>query len=222
MIDTMTDKTSSTAGTQYPESLGFGFAELVALLQMAPGDGTEASAEALRLTEELKDVRCVSAGASSLVARGLATASEDGELSISGPVAATAHTLGTARRWVEITLLAPDRNDHVFTVDGAEYSILLQPRAQYSWFVMARNPTLGLAEGDFSIAKAHLASRAQAGVSFLNRSDPDHMLLLRRADEPERYIVGLLAAGAEQADESGPLDESQVVARLREFRGDAP
>ena len=46
----------------------------------------------------------ISAGASSLVARGLAIVEQDGELSVSGPVAAVTSALTSAVRRMEISL----------------------------------------------------------------------------------------------------------------------
>ena len=213
-------QTAHPAGTTpeagLPDSLGFGFAEIVTLLRLSGGAQAEATAKALRLERELGDPRCVAAGASSLVARGLATADAEGGLSVGGPVAAVAHTLGSAARWIQIDLLTPEGTDNVFSLEGTEYAILAQPRAQFSWFVMARNPDLTGAQAEFAVVKAHLDAHDQAGASLLNHSDPGHRLLVRR--QGGAYAVGLLSAGAAQAEEEGPLDDAGVVERIERFR----
>ncbi|GAB4099390.1 hypothetical protein [Sinomonas halotolerans] len=214
---TQTASSTDTAPREdLPDSLGFGFAEIAALLRISGGPQAEASAKVLHLERELADARCVSAGASSLVARGLATADADGGLSVAGAVAATAQTLGSAVRWIQIDLVTPDSTDNVFSIEGSDYAILAQPRAHFSWFVMARNPGLTGAQADFAVVKAHLDAHAQAGASLLNHQDPGHRLLVKRAGDA--YTVGLLPAGAERAEEEGPLDEAAVTAHIERFR----
>ena len=85
MTDTISEATGST-DRQYPPFIGFGYgAEIVALLNLNKGNEANNSAHALRLENELDDIKMISAGASSLVARGLAIVEQDGELSVSGP-----------------------------------------------------------------------------------------------------------------------------------------
>ena len=68
----MTETTTAPAAGQevYPDAIGFGFAELIALLNLQHGPAATASAEALRVANELENPMILSAGASSLVARG--------------------------------------------------------------------------------------------------------------------------------------------------------
>jgi hypothetical protein len=213
---TQTAHTATGPQAALPESLGFGFAEMVALLKISDGAQADASAKVLHLEQELLDARCVAAGASSLVARGLATADREGGLSVAGPVAAVAHTLGSATRWIQVDLVTPEATDNVFSVEGTEYSILAQPRAHFSWFVMARNPDLTGAQAEFAVVKAHLDAHERAGASLLNHGDPGHRLLVKRVGSA--YSVGLLPAGAEHAEEEGQLDEAAVVERIERFR----
>jgi hypothetical protein len=137
----VTETTAAIPGTPgdiYPDSVGFGFAELIVLLNLQRGPAATASAHALRLQHELEDPQLLSAGASSLVARGAATVEPGGELSVAGPVAAVTRALTSATRRMQLTLLTADSGDSVLSVESEKYRILLQPRAYLSWFAMAQ------------------------------------------------------------------------------------
>ena len=152
----MTETTAaarSTAGQAFPDAIGFGFAELLVLLNLRPGPAAEASARALRLEKEFDDAALLSAGASSLVARGAATVEPGGELSVAGPVAAVTNALTEATKRVQINLLTADSVDNVLSVESPSYRILLQPRAYLSWFAMAQRPDSTPAEANFFIVR---------------------------------------------------------------------
>ena len=137
---TQATSTADIAAEQgFPDAISFGFAELVALLNLVRGEATTASAAALRFENELDDDKIFFAGALSLVARGYATVKSGGELSISGPVAAVTHALSTATRRMEIGLVTPESAVSVITVDTPEFHIILQPRAYLTWFAVAQN-----------------------------------------------------------------------------------
>ncbi|ELT45181.1 hypothetical protein [Arthrobacter nitrophenolicus] len=57
MTETTTAR-SSSAGQGFPDAIGFGFAELLVLLNLRRGPAAEASARALRLEGELDDAPC--------------------------------------------------------------------------------------------------------------------------------------------------------------------
>lgn len=204
---------------KYPESIGFGFAELIVLLNLLRGDASRASAAALRLEEELEDTALLSAGASSLVARGFATVETDGELSVAGPVAAVTAALTSATRRMEISLLAADSSDSVLSIESDEYKILLQPRAYLSWFAMAQNPEISAAEGNFYVMRKHLEDNPAGGATIRRREDPTgRMLLLKRADDS--WTVGYKDAGSNAIEEVPGLDDNEVLARIQEIRQD--
>ena len=201
--------------TVLPESLGLRVAEIAALISLSGGVQAEATAMTVGLDRELAEPDCIAAGVSSLVARGLAGADGEGGLNLGGAVAVMAHALGSATRWIQIDLEAPAATDTVFSIEGSDHAILAQ-RLASSWFLRACQPGLTGAHAEFALVKAHLDARPQARASLLNHSDPGHRLLVRR--EGGAYAVGLLSAGAERAEEEGPLGEAAVVERIERFR----
>lgn len=201
----------------YPDAIGFGFAEMAALLNLAPGAAATASAAALRIKDEATDTRMVAAGASSLVARGLAVADPDGVLSVSGPVAAVTHALTSAIRRVELSLLAPDSSDSVLLVESADAAILLQPRSHLTWFAMAQRPDLDAAETTFFIVRTHVDAHPDGGVIVRNLETPEaDELLIKRTDAA--WVVARKVPGVNALDtESGLLDHD-VLDRIRAVR----
>lgn len=154
---------TTTAGTTYPDAIGFGFAEIATLASMRGGDAAMSSAEALRVAEYLNNQELVTAGASSLVARGLATVEDDGELSVSGPTAAVATALSSATRRMEISLLTADGGDSVIGIESPDIHLLFQPRAYLTWWAMAQRSDLSAAEANLFIVKEHLRVNPQGG-----------------------------------------------------------
>lgn len=214
----MTQATPST-DQGFPDAIGFGFAELVALLNLVRGDATTASAAALRIQAELDDDKILFAGASSLVARGFATVEAGGELSISGPVAAVTHALSTATRRMEISLLTADGGDSVICVDSPNYGIILQPRAYLTWFAMAQKPDISAAEGNFWIMRKHLEENPTGGATIKRREDADgHELLLKR--DGSAWTVGYNSPGPEDIEPITGLSDADVLARIRTIRQD--
>lgn len=201
----------------YPDAIGFGFAEMAALLNLAPGAAATASAAALRIKDEAADPRMVAAGASSLVARGLAVAGPDDVLSVSGPVAAVTTALTSATRSVEISLLAPDASDSILLVESADVAILLQPRSHLTWFAMAQRPDLDAAETVLFVVQTHLDAHPDGGVIVKNLQTPEaEELLIKRADGA--WVVGQKnPAGNAVKTESGLL-ASDVLAHIRTIR----
>ncbi|GAA5230578.1 hypothetical protein [Arthrobacter cryoconiti] len=203
----------------FPDAIGFGFAELVALLNLVRGEASTASAAALRIEAELNDDKVLFAGASSLVARGFATVEAGGELSISGPVAAVTHALSTATRRMQIDLLTADSVDNVITVDAPEYQIILQPRAYLTWFAMAQKPGLTSAEADFWIMRKHLEDNPEGGASIMCLEDPSGtQLLLKRV--ASSWTVGYKTASPQDIAEITELSDADVLEKIRQIRHD--
>lgn len=212
----MTQATTSAA-QGFPDAIGFGFAELVALLNLVRGDATTASAAALRLEQELDDDKVLFAGASSLVARGFATVEAGGELSISGPVAAVTHALSTATRRMEISLLTAEGGDSVISVDAPNYGIILQPRAYLTWFAMAQKPEISAAEGNFWIMRKHLEENPSGGATIKRREDATGQeLLLKR--EGSSWTVGYNSTGPADIEPITGLTDADVLQRIRAIR----
>lgn len=217
----MTDTVSKPEQDEspYPDAIGFGFAEVAALLQLAPGAAATASAAALRVSDEIADTRMVAAGASSLVARGLAFPSDNGVLSVGGPVAAVTRALTTAERRMEISLLAPSHSDSVLSIESADYDILMQPRSHLTWFAMAKRPDITGAEANLFVIQSHCSEHPDGGVIVKNRETPDAGELLIKVEEGA-WVVGHRQPGADSVESEQGLSDSDVLARLRALRQD--
>ncbi|WP_026555811.1 hypothetical protein [Arthrobacter sp. 35W] len=217
----MTQTTTALPSQQsaYPDSIGFGFAELVALLNLVRGEAAVASARALRIENELEDPRLVSAGASSLVARGFAKVEPGGELSVAGPVAAVTNALTAATRRMEISLLTPEDTDNVLSVESPDYKVLLQPRAYLTWFAMAQNPDISAAEGNFYIIRKHLEDNPSGGATIRRREDASgQQLLLKRSGGV--WTIGYNTPGTPSIEETSGLDDAAVLDLVRRIRQD--
>ncbi|HEU4666816.1 MAG TPA: hypothetical protein VFS79_04065 [Arthrobacter sp.] len=211
----------STAEQAFPDAIGFGFAELLVLLNLRRGPGAEASAKALRLEGELDDASLLSAGASSLVARGAATVEPGGELSVAGPVAAVTSALAEATKRVQINLLTADSVDNVLSVESAAYRILLQPRAYLSWFAMAQRPDSTPAEANFFIVRKHLEDNPSGGATIRLLVDgAEQQLLVKRSGKGWAVGYGFIDAPAEPIREIDGLTDSQVLDHIRSIRQD--
>jgi len=212
---------SSTSGQGYPDAIGFGFAELLVLLNLKRGPASEASAAALRLQDELDDASLLSAGASSLVARGAATVGPGGELSVAGPVAAVTHALTEATKRVQVNLLTADSVDNVLSVESAEYRILLQPRAYLSWFAMAQRPGSTPAEANFFIVRKHLEDNPSGGATIrLLQDGAAKQLLVKRSGQGWAVGYSVVDAPSEPIQELTGLTDGQVLDHIRSIRQD--
>ena len=220
----MTETTAAIPGTPgdiYPDSVGFGFAELIVLLNLQRGPAATASAHALRLQHELEDPQLLSAGASSLVARGAATVEPGGELSVAGPVAAVTRALTSATRRMQLTLLTADSGDSVLSVESEKYRILLQPRAYLSWFAMAQKPDVSAAEANFYIVRKHLGENPAGGAMIRRLEDAGgRQLLIKRSGDTWAVGYSESSAVAAPIDEVSGLSDADVLDRIRAIRQD--
>jgi len=211
----------TAAGQGFPDAIGFGFAELLLLLNLRRGPAAEASAKALRLAEELDDASLLAAGASSLVARGLATVEPGGDLSVAGPMAAVTSALTEAAKRVQINLLTADSVDNVLSLESQEYHILLQPRAYLSWFAMAQRPDATPAEANFYIVRKHLEDNPSGGATIrLLQNDAEKQLLVKRSGQRWAVGYGTIDAPSEPIQEITGLTDSQVLDHIRSIRQD--
>ncbi|MHA7239960.1 hypothetical protein [Arthrobacter sp. TMS1-12-1] len=220
MTDAGTSPSGPARGTASPMAVGLGYAELAALLAMRPGEPSTASAAALRIATEAADGQIIRAGASSLVAHGLATVGPKHELRVRGAVAAILTALSGARCRVDIGLLAPDRTtETLLQVESAEFSILLQPRSYLSWFAMAQDPALSGAQALLTLVTSHLASHPDGGATVYRRETPGKGRLLIRGDAAG-WTVGHQYEGREDVPQRTGLDDDALLAELRNVRGD--
>ena len=201
-------------------ALGLGYAELAALLAMRPGELSTSSAAALRIPQEAADSQVIRAGASSLVAHGLATVGPKRELVVRGAVAAILSALSGARRRVDIGLLAPGRtSESMLQVESAEVSILLQPRSYLSWFAMAQDPALSGAQALLMMITSHLTTHPDGGATVYRHETPAQGHLLIRSDA-SGWTVGYQYDGREDVPQRTGLDDDALLAELRNVRGD--
>lgn len=200
-----------------PDAIGYGFAEVVALIAMQQGDAATASAEALRVDEYLEQQNVLFAGASSLVARGLATVDDDGALSVSGPTAAVASALTRAHRRMEITLLTPEQTDSVIGVESDDFELLFQPRTYLTWWAMAQRPDISAAEANLFIVEEHIKANPVGGAMIRRREDETgETLYIKR--EGASWTIGLSTATQEDVTERAGLDDAALLAEIRRIR----
>jgi hypothetical protein len=169
----------------------------------------------------LDDASLLSAGASSLVARGAATVEPGGELSVAGPVAAVSNALTEAVKRVQINLLTADSVDNVLSVESPEYRILLQPRAYLSWFAMAQRPDATPAEANFYIVRKHLEDNPSGGATIrLLQNDEEGQLLIKRRGQEWSVGHSTIDSPSAPIEEVSGLTDSQVLGHIRSIRQD--
>ncbi|MBO9703949.1 MAG: hypothetical protein J7474_00330 [Arthrobacter sp.] len=210
---------NAATSENYPDAIGFGFAEMATLVSMREGAASTASAEALRITDYVQNPELVTAGASSLVARGLATVDPDGGLSIAGPTAAVAATLSSATRRMEISLLTAETADSVLGFESAEFHILFQPRAYFTWWAMAQRPDISGAEADLFIIKEHLRVHPKGGATILRREDPSGKTLYIKT-AGDSWTVGVSTPAQNDISETSGLDDAALLEQIRLIRED--
>lgn len=203
-----------------PDAIGFGFAEITTLASLKDGAGAALSAEALRVRSYLDDTEMVSAGASSLVARGLALAENDGLLSVSGPTAAVATVLSDAHRRMEISLLTAEGGDSVIFMESDDLHLLFQPRAYFTWWAMAQRPDVTAAEANFMVIKQHLTTNPLGGATIRRREDPvGHTLYVKKGVDGS-WTIGTSTNQQQDVSETVGLDDAALLDQIRAIRQD--
>lgn len=214
----MTETTTEAA--TIPDAIGYGFAEMVTLASLRGGDAAVLSAEALRVDGYLNNTDMVSAGASSLVARGLAKAENDGLLSVSGPTAAVAALLSSASRRTEITLLTAEGADSVVFMESDDIHLLFQPRAYFTWWAMAQRPDVTAAEANLMVIKQHLNSNPEGGATLRRREDPTGQTLYVKHGGDGSWTTGISTPQQADITESRGMDDAGLLHRIRTIRQD--
>ncbi|MEW1805737.1 hypothetical protein [Arthrobacter sp. SLBN-53] len=214
----MTETTTETASI--PDAIGYGFAEMVTLASLQGGDAAVLSAEALRVDGYLNNTDMVSAGASSLVARGLAKAESDGLLSVSGPTAAVAALLSSASRRIEISLLTAEGGDSVIGMEGGGIHLLFQPRAYFTWWAMAQRPDVTAAEANFMVIKKHLRDNPQGGATLRRREDPKGQTLYVKSGGDQSWTIGISTPQQADITETRGVDDASLLHHIQTIRQD--
>ncbi len=208
-----------TETTAVPDALGYGFAEIATLASLRGGDASVLSAEALRVDSYLGNTDMISAGASSLVARGLATAEADGKLAVAGPTAAVATALSSATRRMEISLLTPEGGDSVIGVESPDIQLIFQPRAYFTWWAMAQRPDITAAEANLLVVKQHLRDNPQGGATLRRREEASGQTLYVKKGDGS-WTVGTSNRGQQDISETTGLDDAALLAQIRTIRQD--
>jgi hypothetical protein len=214
----MTETTTEAAAI--PDAIGYGFAEIVTLASLQGGDAAVLSAEALRVDTYLSDTDMVSAGASSLVARGLARAESDGLLSVSGPTAAVAALLSSASRRIEISLLTDQGGDSVICMESEDIHLLFQPRAYFTWWAMAQRPDVTAAEANLMVIRQHLHDNPQGGATVRRREDPAGQTLYVRNGGDRTWTVGISTSRQKDIAETTGVNDAALLDHIRTIRQD--
>lgn len=212
--------TETTTTEATPDAIGYGFAEMTTLASLRGGDAAVLSAQALRVDEYLSDTSMVSAGASSLVARGLATAESDGLLAVAGPTAAVATVLSSATRRMEISLLTAEGGDSVIAMESEDIHLLFQPRSYFTWWAMAQRPDVTAAEANFMIIRQHLHTNPQGGATIRRREEPTGQTLYVKNGGDGTWTIGTANAQKKDIVETTGLDDAALLDQIRTIRQD--
>ncbi|CAH0166904.1 hypothetical protein SRABI83_01093 [Arthrobacter sp. Bi83] len=198
--------------------IGFGVGEFAYLLNVFEGPARDRSVSVFRAEEVVDDVTLSTAGASSLMARDLASVDEDGDLGVTGVAAAVATALGKATTWTEISLLTGDAMDNVVLLEAPGVALMLQPRLLGTWFVFAQDPVITSAEATLRVVRRHVEQN-DGGSAYLvfKTLDAERHLLIRR--EGETWTTGIPDFDKDEVAESPGLDDAGLLAAIEDARG---
>jgi hypothetical protein len=198
--------------------IGFGVGEFAYLLNVFEGPARDRSVSVFRAEEMIDDVTLSTAGASSLLARDLATVDDGGNLGVKGVAAAVATALGQATHWTEISLLTADTMDNVAFVEAADVAMMLQPRLLGTWFVFAKDPALSSAEAILRIAQQHITDNPGGSAYLVLKTlDSEQHLLVRR--DGNSWTTGTPDFDKDEVAETPGLDDAGLLAAIEDARG---
>lgn len=200
--------------------IGFGVGEFAYLLNVFEGPARDRSVSVFRAEELVDDVTLSTAGASSLMARDMATVDDDGDLGVKGVAAAVATALGQATRWTELSLLTEDSMDNVVLVEAPGVALMLQPRLLGTWFVFAQDPAISSAEATLRVVRQHVEQNPR-GTAYLvfKTLDAEMHLLIRRGEDS--WATGIPNFATDEVAETEGLDDAALLRSIRESRGEA-
>lgn len=200
--------------------IGFGVGEFAYLLNVFEGPARDRSVSVFRAEELVDDVTLSTAGASSLMARDLATVDDDGDLGVKGVAAAVATALGQAARWTELSLLTTDSMDNVVLVEAPDVALMLQPRLLGTWFVFAQDPAISSAEATLRVVRQHVEQNP-GGTAYLvfKTLDAEKHLLIRRGEDS--WATGIPNFATDEVAETEGLDDAGLLRAIEETRGQA-
>lgn len=200
--------------------IGFGVGEFAYLLNVFEGPARDRSVSVFRAEEMVNDVSLSTAGASSLMARDMATVDEDGDLGVTGVAAAVATALGQATRWTEISLLTGEAMDNVALLEAPGVSLMLQPRLLGTWFVFAQDPAITSAEATLRVVRQHVEQNHGGSVYLVCKTlGSEQHLLIRREDDT--WTTGIPDFDKDEVAETAGLDEAGLLAAIETARGAA-
>jgi hypothetical protein len=200
--------------------IGFGVGEFGYLLNVFEGPARDRSVKVFRAEEVVDDVALSTAGASSLMARDLATLDDDGDLAVKGVAAAVATALGQGTRWTEMSLLTEDSMDNVVLLEAPDVALMLQPRLLGTWFVFAQDPAISSAEATLRVVRQHVEQNP-AGTAYLvfKTLHAEQHLLIRR--DGDAWATGIPNFTSDEVDETEGLDDFGLLRAIEESRGQA-
>jgi hypothetical protein len=200
--------------------IGFGVGEFAYLLNVFEGRARDRSVSVFHAEEMVDDVTLSTAGASSLMARDLATINDEGALGVTGVAAAVATALGQATRWTEISLLTADAMDNVALLEAPGVALMLQPRLLGTWFVFAQDPSISSAEATLRVIRQHVEENPDGSAYLVLKTlDGERNLLVRR--EGDSWVTGIPDFDADEVAESAGLDDAGLLRAIEESRGEA-
>ena len=200
--------------------IGFGVGEFAYLLNVFEGPARDRSVSVFRAEEMVDDVTLSTAGASSLMARDMATVDEDGDLGVTGVAAAVATALGKATRWTEISLLTGEAMDNVALLEAPGVSLMLQPRLLGTWFVFAQDPAITSAEATLRVVRQHVEqNHGGSAYLVLKTLGAEQHLLIRREDDT--WTIGIPDFDKDEVAETAGLDDARLLAAIEDARGSA-
>lgn len=200
--------------------IGFGVGEFAYLLNVFEGPARDRSVSVFRAEDMVDDATLSTAGASSLMARDMATVNDEGDLGVTGVAAAVATALGQAVRWTEISLLIADAMDNVALVEAPGVALMLQPRLLGTWFVFAQDPSISSAEATLRVLRRHVEEHPDGSAYLVLKTlDSEKNLLVRR--EGDSWVTGIPDFDADEVAESPGLDDAGLLRAIEESRGEA-
>lgn len=200
--------------------IGFGVGEFAYLLNVFEGPARDRSVSVFRAEDMVDDATLSTAGASSLMARDMATVNDEGDLGVTGVAAAVATALGQAVRWTEISLLTADAMDNVALVEAPGVALMLQPRLLGTWFVFAQDPSISSAEATLRVLRQHVEEHPDGSAYLVLKTlDSEKNLLVRR--EGDSWVTGIPDFDADEVAESPGLDDAGLLRAIKESRGEA-